>query len=281
MSKVRRFALLGQSISYSKSPDIFAAIARETGRSIVFELRSIEPANLDNEVSALVGSGCDGFLLTIPFKEQIISRLNQIDLVAAQIRSVNSVQCRGKHLMGYNTDLDGFLFGLKPYYDSIRKHKCLLLGAGGAARAVLYGLLTEALVSDVTVVSRAGKSASIPSPNVLDSDKVKAVSFDILSELQLDSFSLIVNATPLGGWNALDTLPLPEKFKFAENAVYYDLNYNADNPAIRFAKTRGCTTINGSRMLVAQALKAYLILTGEVVPFDPIYRAVFGEDFHA
>ncbi len=281
MSKVWKFALLGRSISYSKSPDIFAAIAGQTGLAIEFAVRSIEPDRLEAEVSKLIAERFDGFSLTIPFKEQIISRLDHIDPLASQIRSVNCVACSDGNLTGYNTDLDGFSYSLLSYIEKLPHRSCLLLGTGGAARTVLYALLEDGLVSEVTVASRTAKSVSSLVSGVDPVDKVRNVSFTNLSQLHGESFGLVVNATPLGGWNHPDSLPLPNDFRFAKDTLYYDLNYNTDNKAIRFAQAQGCTTIDGSRMLVAQALKAFQLWTAVSVPFDPIYHTVFGKGTHA
>jgi shikimate dehydrogenase len=271
MSRSYRFAVLGQSISYSKSPDVFAAISEYTDIPISFEIRSIGPSQLEVEIQRLRAEGYDALALTTPFKEQIIPLLSSVSPTAKKIQAVNSVKCGETGLSGYNTDIDGFLAGLMPFADKVTSAKALVLGTGGAARAVIHALLSDGPATSVTVVGRSRESLG-----KMAGYEFEFLTVDNLQTLPNKDLRLIVNCTPLGGWNALEQLPLPPEFQFAPDTVYYDLNYNEGNRAIQFAAEGGCTTIDGSVMLVGQALKSFFLWADESIPIEPIYQAVFG-----
>ena len=269
-----RFALLGRNVSYSKSPDIFTAIAQIAGITINFELISVEPADFVPSVNRLRDSGCNGFALTIPYKEAILESLDSLDAIAAKTGSVNCVMLDNLKLRGYNTDFYGFFLGLEPAREHLKSGPALVLGTGGAARTVIQALCTLPSVTDITV---AGRSIRKIEPLLSETDRrIEFCQYPQLSPLTKPGYSLIVNATPLGGWNAPDRLPLPESFPFSPELIYYDLNYNADNKMVRLAQERGAVAIDGSRMLVAQALKSFLIWTGHEIPLPPIFENVFG-----
>jgi shikimate dehydrogenase len=160
-----------------------------------------------------------------------------------------------------------------PFADKVTSAKALVLGTGGAARAVIHALLSDGPATSVTVVGRSRESLG-----KMAGYEFEFLSTDSLQTLSTKDLRLIVNCTPLGGWNVPEQLPLPPGFQFAPDTVYYDLNYNEGNRAIQFAAERGCTTIDGSVMLVGQALKSFFLWVDESIPLEPIYQAVFGRD---
>ena len=276
MSRSYRFAVLGRGISYSKSPAVFAAISKLTGIPISFEIRSIEADALETELLHLRAAEFDAFALTTPFKEAIVPFLTALDPTAKRIQSVNSVKCDTGSLTGFNTDIDGFLAGLPPHRPDDRKGQALILGTGGAARAVAYALLHGNRAPGVTMSGR-----SRANPNMIAGFTTEYVPGDELTRMETSNYGLIVNCTPLGGWNSPNVLPLPPDFRFAPQATYYDLNYNDGNRALRFAADKGCTTVDGSAMLVGQAAKSFFLWSGESVQVEPVYKLVFGRPFRA
>jgi shikimate dehydrogenase len=280
MSTSYHFALLGQGIGYSKSPDLFKAIARELKTTITFDLRSIEPADLDVHVAQLQGDAYDGFALTIPFKKQILPHLAVISDEARAIGSVNCVKISGDRLEGHNTDAAGFMAPLMMELDRIRNARILVIGTGGAALASIYALVRATSPKHLCVLGRQIESHREELTGVAGSTELELVDWSKAGTLS-EQFELIVNCTPLGGWNQPGKLPIPPQTPIGPTTVYYDLNYNRPNRAVEFARMHGCFAIDGSSMLIAQGIKAFEIWTGKTVPFDAVYQAVFEKKEHA
>jgi shikimate dehydrogenase len=276
MSRPHRFALLGQSITYSKSPDIFAAISRFTGQPIEFDLLSLDPPAFEPAVRQIAQGTHDGFALTIPFKEQILPLLDTIDPLARQVRAVNCVSTSNGKLTGHNTDFHGFLVGLESVRSRLKTGPALVLGTGGAARTVLCALCSLPEVATIVVAGRSEHNLGNLPTELARFRDMRFVPLAQLASLSEYEFQLVVNCTPLGGPNDPATLPFPMDFHFLPGSVYYDLSYNSANRTLARARDGGAYPINGSAMLVAQALRSFHIWSGIEVPFEPIYSEVFG-----
>jgi len=279
MNSKNHFALIGRNVSYSKSEDIFDAIFKLVGIPGQFDMFDVEPADLENRIRTLALNGVCGFSVTIPYKSSVIKFLDDIDPVARTLEAVNSVCVDDNRLLGYNTDCYGFGIPLLEYNERLKHGHALILGCGGAARAVLYSLYVDLEVRRFTVAGRS-RSKLTEFTQKLGSRFERAMidnaPIDTVSLRDRQQYDLIVNCTPLGGWNHTEESPLAHSFDFTRCRIYYDLNYNHDNKIVLAAREAGVTVIDGSAMLVGQAIRSFDIWTGQRVPFAPIYEIVFG-----
>jgi shikimate dehydrogenase len=209
-----------------------------------------------------------------------VSFLDDIGPVAKVLDAVNSVYSEGGLLYGYNTDCHGFAQPLRQDRLSLQRGRALILGNGGAARAVLYSLYKDFRIRDFTVAGRSGKK--LQEFKELFESRLENVSIETVLRTDFKpcartQFTIVVNCTPLGGEQSSDLNPLPPGFDWKRVKCYYDLNYNLNNKAIHQASEAGVRAVNGSAMLVAQAIRSFEIWTGQSVEFEPIYEAVFGE----
>jgi shikimate dehydrogenase len=281
MSRSYSFALIGHQISYSRSAAVFEAIfdvKKITGR---FEAFDVAPPNFHSEFIQLVKKGIQGLSVTIPYKKLVIRHLHDVDTVARALEAVNSISNSDGRLLGFNTDCYGFTLPLRKHAERLKHGSALIFGCGGAAKAAVYSLFTDYEVRGFTVVGRADAKLSefklsikrqiphidITTVNVNDQQR---------QPRQNRRYEIIVNCTPLGGWNHPDETPLPDAFDWSHAKIYYDVNYNADNKLVCEAGQAGLITIDGSAMLVGQAIRSFSIWTGETVPFEPVYHRVFG-----
>jgi len=272
------FALVGQNIGYSSSPQIFEAIFKHLDVRGKFDLCSIGEDRLEQCLGDLRDGSVRGLSVTIPYKQTVMDYLDETSAIARQVNAVNSVAIREGKLIGHNTDCHGFSYGLAPVKEQIRGGTALIVGSGGAARAVTFALLSDSPLARVCLTSRSSDQAenikqhfASHAPHI-----VVEVVTDAGNLAKLEP-QLVVNCTPLGGPNFPGGNPLPENFDWSPVRVFYDLNYNRRNGVSRRATTGGAVTIDGSVMLVAQALRSFELWTGESVPFEPIYREVFPE----
>jgi shikimate dehydrogenase len=208
--------------------------------------------------------------VTIPFKTDIIRYLDTLDPSAGSLQSVNSIQILHGSLTGYNTDQFGFSAMLTSTKISPGA-RALILGAGGASRAVIASLLDAGIQVTICCRNETQYAESV----ALCFEKKSSVSYHRWSEsIDSDGFQVVVNTTPLGGANNASA-PCPLPFENT-TGIYFDLNYNAENRWLAAARLAGWETYDGSRMLIWQAIRSFEIWTGRKVEFQVIYQRVFG-----
>jgi shikimate dehydrogenase len=239
------YGLIGYPLSHSGSGSWFAEKLRKEGRSghryLNFPLSSLDkfPGLLHKH------PGLKGLNVTIPYKEQIIPLLDELDAKAGKIGAVNTILIRREkgniHLKGFNTDADGFLQSA----DFSKHRRALILGSGGAAKAVAYALAEMGI--SFLFVSRSKKSAD-------------HISYTELTAEVLSSHTLIVNATQLGMFPSTETFPpIPYHF-LSENHFLYDLVHNPEMTIfLKEGSAAGAMIQNGLRMLWIQAELSYRI----------------------
>jgi shikimate dehydrogenase len=275
MTQPYRFGLVGHNISHSLSPDVFRALFAHQGIEGTFEVIDISPDRYDSCLIELLT--WDGFSVTIPYKESFVAHLKQTSPEVRAIGAVNSVKVIDKRFYGYNTDASAFIAPL-------REHECeaervLIMGHGGAARAVLWILSKEYPSCEFYICGRDRKKVEMfiqdRSKSSGDRISLKSLTYsDIKSD---DVYHLIINCTPLGGMAYADRFPLPENYDFRDCRICYDLNYRPSRTALLHrAQEAGCTVIEGFSMLVRQAVTSYTIWTGKRLDADRVSHEIIG-----
>ncbi|NWJ50083.1 MAG: shikimate dehydrogenase [Bacteroidetes bacterium] len=241
---MRVFGLIGYPLSHSFSPGYFSnKFARENIKDTVYQLFPLETIEFLPQL-LLAEPSIHGLNVTIPYKQQVIPFLSEIDDIALKIGAVNTIKVerRDSHvwLKGFNTDFNGVLESLKEAKDY---KKALVLGNGGAAKAVLYAL--EHLGIDYKLVSRA--------PATPQQISYQDVTFDLIKEN-----SLIINTTPLGMYPNIDACPSLPYEAIGPDHFVFDLIYNPEETLLlKKAKQKGAKTLNGLLMLHTQAETAW------------------------
>ncbi|MBC3759535.1 shikimate dehydrogenase [Hyunsoonleella sp. SJ7] len=240
-----RLGLLGRNISYSFSVSYFKKKFQKEGiQNVSYQNFDIPKITLFSEIVKNT-EGLKGLNVTIPYKEEVIPYLDKLNKKAKEIGAVNTIKVTKKgKLVGYNTDCYGFIKSIEP---SLKKHhkKALILGTGGASKAVIYALKQKDI--ECNYVSRKASD--------LVSFTYEELSADIVSEHQI-----IVNCTPLGTYPNVDSCPSIPFESISEHHILYDLIYNPEETKfLRLGKEKGATTINGLKMLKLQAEKAWSI----------------------
>lgn len=242
--------LIGYPLGHSYSARYFNdKFSREniSGSYRLFPLENL------NSFEELLSENKDliGLNVTIPYKETIIPHLDSLSNEAASIGAVNTIKIKRTkdkiNTIGYNTDWSGFIASLPPRVITEVK-AALVLGSGGASKAVTYAL--EKIGIAVTVVSRTARHNAIP----------KQIRYDAVDSKLLASHLLIVNTTPLGMYpNVNAALPIPYQ-SISKNHICYDLIYNPEKTEfMKLCALRGATVINGLEMLERQADAAWNI----------------------
>ncbi len=241
------YGLIGQTLGHSFSKDFFNKKFESESIDAVYANFELPDIGDFMEVIAELPNLC-GLNVTIPYKEQIMPYLNSLSVDAAAIGAVNTIAVEynskdGIRLTGHNTDVIGFSDSIKPLLKPDMK-KALVLGTGGASKAVMHGL--RALGVEPVAVSRT----SAP-------DRLTYA--DLTAEV-MEEHKVIVNTTPLGMWPKVDTLPDIPYAMLTPDHLCYDLIYNPDVTAfMRRASEQGATVKNGLEMLLLQAFAAWQI----------------------
>ena len=242
--KEKRFGLVGRNISYSFSKGYF----KEKFKKLNLPNHSYENFDLSDisEFKNLVEHNhLSGLNVTIPYKEAVIPYLNGLSKTAQQIGAVNTIAFTSDGLVGHNTDAYGFEHSLRPLLLPHHK-KALILGTGGASKAVAFAL--KKLGLETTYVSRTEQE------NILT---YQALESDILT-----AYTVIVNCTPLGTHPNIDEKPDFPYGLLTENHLLYDLIYNPEKTSfLKEGEKQGATIKNGLEMLRLQAEKAWEIWT--------------------
>lgn len=269
-------ALLGNPVSHSLSPVIHNAAFRASGYDMRYEAVDVPPSELESVVNRIRRGDYAGANVTIPHKESVMEHLDALTPAAASLGAVNTIRVihsgadnRFARLEGDNTDASGFAKTLAPYGTRLKDSSCVVWGAGGAARAVVYTLLHRFHVSRVTLISRSvdralGLARSLGAPG----SRIRALPWEAGTEV-FENASLLVNATPLGMTPQTDTTPCTNPGVLRRNQIVYDLVYNPRNTRLlRDARAHGAETIGGLEMLIAQASQSFRIWTGTEMPVD-------------
>jgi len=247
--KEKKYGLIGFPLTHSFSKKYFSKkFKREKihARYYLFEIESIQEVEKIIQKKDLCGLN-----VTIPYKEQIIAYVDELDETAAKIRAVNVLKITHKDIqtrvVGYNTDAIGFEKSIVPH---LKPHhtKALVLGSGGAAKAIEYVL--HKLGIEITRVSRTEKPGFI--------------TYSSLTQQLISDHTIIINTTPLGTFPDVKTFPdIPYQYITVKHLLY-DVVYNpAETLFLKKGKAQGATTINGKKMLIEQAEEAWRIWSSE------------------
>jgi shikimate dehydrogenase len=271
MSKT--FAVIGDPINHSLSPNIHSAAFRELNLENSYIAYRIPKGELKEGIESLKKIKIDGFNVTIPHKVEMMKYLDKMDETCSIIGAVNTVTNNEGILKGYNTDMDGFLDPLKKKEIKIKDTKILLLGAGGAARAIVTGFAKEK-ARHITIVNRtlenANNLAQFANKIGISAD---AITFENIGS-NLEEYNIIVNATSIGLKNESSPISL-ESIK--PETVVYDIIYMPMNTDfLKKAKEKGAKIIYGYEMLLGQAVRAFEICNGIEAPYNAMKKALLG-----
>ncbi len=257
------YGILGRPVAHSLSPAMHNAAFRELGINAVYVPFPV--TDLPQAVAGLRGLAIGGGSVTIPFKEEIIPLIDEIDPRAARMGAVNTVVNREGRLIGYNTDWLGAVTALKVQTGMAGEH-FLLLGAGGAARAIAFGILENG--GRVTLTDLDAPRAETLARELT----VAAIPLNALAQCPA---TILINATPVGMAPDLEGLPLDPhllgRFTLVMDIVYRPLLTRL----LREAQAHGARTIDGLQMLIHQATAQFELWTGQAAPLEVMSRAAY------
>ena len=266
--------IVGDPVEHSLSPLMHNAAFEALGLDCVYVPFRVARDAVDAAARAVRHMGIRGLNVTVPHKVDIMNHLDWIDPFALSVGAVNTIVNDGGRLSGYNTDATGFVRGLDAFGIDVRHERVMVLGAGGAARAVVCSLLDRG--ARVTVLNRnAGRAAQLAEDVGIAAGR--GIAHGALTDSTLDkglaACSLLVNATSVGMYPWADESPCPRRY-LRSDLVVCDIVYNPPKTQLlRDAASCGAAVITGVEMLVQQGALAFELWTGVPAPVD-VMRAV-------
>jgi shikimate dehydrogenase len=264
----RLCGLIGSPVAHTMSPAMHNAAFRALGLDYVYLPFRVAPEDLPDALDGLRALDARGFNVTMPHKATCIPFLDGLDAVAERIGAVNTVVNNGGELRGYNTDAEGFLRSLTERDIPLAHRNVVIIGAGGAARAVAYVLAREEAY--LTVLNRTPGAAEEVAEMIEDGFGQRVPSFpleeDALMEALRDAH-ILVNTTSVGMSPAGEASPVPARLLRPDLTVC-DVVYNPGRtPLLAAAEAAGAATVSGVEMLVWQGALAFELWTGVEAPF--------------
>ena len=255
-------SLYGSPVVHSLSPVIFNTTFQKLSLNRAYVPFEVSKGNLKQAVEAVRTLGFDGFNVTMPHKTAILEMLDRVDKNAQDIGAVNTVATTKSGLVGYNTDAEGAIRALRSYGFEPNNKRILVLGAGGAALALVHRLSSEN--NNIRILNRTLDKARLIANNATGPGRV---SYEELTKSNLEkgvkNANLLVNATPIQTSTLISQLKIPVN-RLKDTCWIFDLAY--DKPAEPVPIGRG--TISPLEMLLQQAALSYEIWLEETAPFD-------------
>ena len=244
---MKKFLVIGNPIDHSLSPKLHNYWIKKNKINAIYEKQKLENSDLEKLLFQVKEKKIYGINVTVPFKNSIITFLDELTLEAKATKSVNTIYLENNRVIGHNTDIGGFETSIYKSNINLENKKILILGAGGVVPSIIYAL-TKMKVSEITLSNRTQEKAENLKKHFKD---IKIIKWgDIID------FDMIINATTLG---------LKEKDKInlnfpssCKNKLFYDVIYNPKETIfLKTGKNLGNNIINGKLMFIYQALLAF------------------------
>lgn len=275
-NQIKTYCIIGDPVQYSLSPAMQNAAFNSIGLKCTYIAFRVPKGELEESISSLRSANIAGFNVTIPHKVEVINHVDEVDTTAEKAKAANTVKNVEGIFKAYNTDIYGFIEPLHKRNVSFSGMTILLLGAGGAARAVIAALSEENGIAKVIIANRSPRKA-LEIARIGASLGIECETTDFHSIQQASARSnLIVNTTPIGTkTNGEDSIIDYEHI--TKDSIVYDIVYKpVTTNLLENAKYAQAQIVYGYEMLLEQGAKAFEIWTGMTAPRDAMKRALFG-----
>lgn len=271
--------VIGHPIKHSFSPLMHNIAFELSGLNYLYLPFDVPPSYLKDALKGMVALGIKGFNVTIPLKEKVLPLLKDVSEEANIIGAVNTIVNEEGVLKGYNTDVFGVVESLLPLKDEITGSKVSVIGAGGAARSVIYALIRYFNVGEISIINRTEQIAEtmkeyFSTKMMFNEIKSYPLAPPDLIEVFRDS-KLIINTTSMGMHPNVDDSATTIKESFMKGQIVFDVVYNPiKTKLLMLAESQGATIITGLKMFIEQGAKAYELWTGQMMPKEKVMKVL-------
>ncbi len=269
--------LMGWPVKHSLSPTMHNTAFAHLGLDWAYVPLLVQPDDVKDGVKGLAALNFVGCNVTVPHKQAVIRYVDEVSRAAHITGAVNTIHIKDGKFFGYNTDAIGFLNSLIEAGCHPKGMRVVVLGAGGAARAVVFALV-RAGVDEVTIFNRTAERGAFLVDDLVEVFPESRLNYAALTSADLsalgDEVDLIVNTTSVGMLPKIEACPWPEDVPLPQQATMCDLVYNPlDTILLSRAKAAGLPTIDGLGMLIYQGAYAFETWTGQDAPIEVMRRA--------
>ena len=244
---MKKYLVIGNPIDHSLSPKLHNYWLKKNNIDAIYEKKKLDTENINEIIDDIRSNKIDGINVTVPFKKDVISFLDDLSEEASITQSVNTIFLENDKIKGYNTDITGFQLSLKKTKYDLKNKKVFILGAGGVVPSILFSL-EKSGISEITLSNRTKYKADDLKKTF---PKLNIVEWGIVPE-----FDMVINATSLG-LSKDDKIDL-NFLNINQNKFFYDVIYNPkETNFLKNAKDLGAQVLNGKMMFIYQASEAF------------------------
>lgn len=272
MQQTQRVGVIGDPVEHSLSPVFQQAAFDAAGIPARYERWHVLASDLPQFIGSLRADDVIGANVTVPHKIAVAGLVDELAKTARRVGAVNTIINREGRLVGENTDIYGFHRALVSARPSVERDHVLVIGAGGAARAIVAAL-GDIGVAGITIANRSPENAAamVSEVGVDGAHIIPLVDWDLMQAIR--DHSVIVNATSIG-WNDDQSVLAPEILDaIAPDGLVADLTYRSTS-LLRAAQERNIPTMDGLPMLIYQGARSFELWTGQAAPTDLMFAAV-------
>jgi shikimate dehydrogenase len=276
--KTSLVGIIGDPVEHSLSPPMHNAAFEHLQMDYVYVSFQVLKENLPNAVEGAKALGMKGLNVTIPHKREVINYLDELDTAAELIGAVNTIKFDEKISKGFNTDGLGAVIAIEEV-KSVKDKKIVIIGAGGAARAICFQLLLNG-AGNISIVNRTLENACQLKDDLLKnfSAEVSCLKLDDKLKEVLEDTDVLINTTPVGMHPHEHQKPIVNENMLHQGLLVNDIVYNPlKTGLLREAEKAGAMTISGVRMLIYQGIEAFRIWTGINPPLEVFEKALLRE----
>lgn len=272
-SQTKLCCVIGNPVGHSLSPLIHNAAFKRLGLNYAYV--AFEVKDLKNAIAGIRALGIRGASVTIPYKSEVIKYLDWVDLQAKEIGACNTIVNEKGNLKGYNTDAYGALKAIHKNLISLKGKRVVIIGSGGAARAIGFALALEEKLKDLFIIGIVEEQLKklVSDIELKTGKKVTGflMSKNILKELCVNS-DIIINCSPVGMYPEINKSPIPKEFLNPGNVVFDIVYTPKETKLLSYAKDIGCKIIYGYELFIEQAAKQFKLWTGKKAPIKIIEK---------
>ncbi len=276
--KTRITGVIGHPIEHSMSPPMHNNAYKQLNMDYVYVAFHVQPEDIEKLITSAKTLGICGLNVTIPHKTTIIPYLDEIDETAKKIGAVNTIQFKDNKAKGYNTDGIGAIKSIQEY-TTLQDKNILILGAGGASKAISFSLINEN-INSLTIANRTKENAEQLIENIKKQTNFTKIQYHTINDVDeiIEDMDIIINTTPIGMYPHHEVKPPIKTDNINKNHIVMDIIYNPlETQLLKQSKENGAQTINGTSMLINQGLVSFEIFTGEKATYKSFEEALLNQ----
>jgi shikimate dehydrogenase len=276
--KTNVFGIIGDPVEHTLSPGMHNAAFKKLNMNNIYVPFHVNEEELEDAITGAYALGIRGLNVTIPYKTEVIKYLDYLDIAAGLIGAVNTIEFGKNGAVGHNTDGIGAVRAINEI-TSVKNKKVMILGAGGAARAVAFQILLSG-AKTLVISNRTIEKASELRDDLVEKlePDVKVTDLGHELETELKEIDILVNTTPIGMYPNISQKPLVTADMMHEDLVVNDIVYNPlKTGLLDEAEKAGAKTISGVKMLIYQGVESFKIWTGIEPPVEVFKKALMDQ----